>query len=199
MPMLLYLDVLTYLQHCLFSFIMFRPSILQTHDTHVSAIFNVGFLWVMSFDLCQSSLNIGSLWKALSLFCFYFKNYSTFSPHLTQLLFYYWSSVMSCLIASSYVSILLCYSQIMFFFFGGWSMWFCSSYCFSSTFPYSALLISFIHRREIHCSALTEGLLEFFAQLVEPLSGPFFSWFMGVFVEDTSWLIFLFFGAAKNI
>lgn len=49
MPMLLYLDVLTYLQHCLFSFIMFRPSILRTHDTHVSAIFNVGFIWVYEF------------------------------------------------------------------------------------------------------------------------------------------------------
>ena len=59
------------------------------------------FLWVMSFDLCQPSLNIDSLWKAFSLFCFYFKNYSIFFPHLTQLLFYCWSSVMSCLIASS--------------------------------------------------------------------------------------------------
>jgi len=73
----------------------------------------------MSYEFWSlpTKFNIGSLWKALSLFCFYFKNYSIFSPHLTQLLFYCWSSVMSCLITSSHVSILLRYSRIMFFLF----------------------------------------------------------------------------------
>ena len=41
---------------------------------------------------------------------------------------------MSCLIASSHVSILLRCSQIIFFL--GWFMWFCSSCCFKKPMPY---------------------------------------------------------------